>query len=95
MQVFADAWSEKAQDEYKGWKELHKSDGFVVSYRSKKDAMLHRAKCWHLTDDFGPGVAVSLTAKRKYCSTDKRELENWAREDMDKELKRCRTCEPE
>ncbi len=92
MEVFADAQGENANDEYKSWKEHNRSDGYVISRRSRNDAMLHRADCWHLTDDFGPGVVVSLTAKPKYCSTDKRELENWAHENLDKGLKRCRTC---
>ena len=95
MERFADAGSENAHDEYKRWKGRHGSDGYVISCRSKNDAMLHRADCWHLTDDdFGPGVVVSLTAKPKYCSTDKQELEKWARENLDKELKRCKTCDP-
>ncbi len=94
MKVFADAQGEHARDEYKRWKSRHGSDGYVISRRSKNDAMLHRADCSHLIDDFGPGVVVSLTAKPKYCSTDKRELENWARDNLGKALKRCKTCDP-
>ncbi|MDP9438862.1 MAG: hypothetical protein M3P49_08970 [Actinomycetota bacterium] len=92
MKVFADALGESAHEEYKRWKERHESDGYVINRRSRSEAVLHRAGCGHLTDDFGPGVTVSLTAKPKYCSTDRRELERWAHDNPNKELKRCGSC---
>ncbi len=92
MEAFADTLGENAHDEFKRWEERNELEGYVISRRSRNNAMLHRADCRHLTDDYGPGAVISPTAKPKICSTDKRELENWARENMDRELKRCRSC---
>jgi hypothetical protein len=89
MEVFADPLDPEAHDKFEKWRDRHLR-GYVVSSRSKNNAMLHRADCGHLV--FSPNDNVSLTAAPKYCSTDKRELENWARENMDKKLKRCRSC---
>lgn len=88
MRTFSDTQYQDAHDDFIRWKESNPK-GFVINYRSASNAMLHRAHCGHFI--FSSDDAVSLTDKPKVCSTDRRELETWARENT-KELKKCRSC---
>jgi hypothetical protein len=66
-----------------------------VNYKSPNNVMLHRSPCLHLGDtnwaayEHGWG---SLTRNRKVCTTDRRELEEWAKQNTTADLKWCRDC---
>ena len=51
--------------------------------------MLHRTFCGHFEHG---DKSASLTRTMKVCSGSKRELEEWARENIRVRLKRCRSC---
>jgi hypothetical protein len=61
----------------------------VISRRSPSDAMIHQADCGHF--EFGD-ESVSLTKTMKVCSASRRELDQWARENMGMPLRTCRSC---
>ncbi len=66
------------QEQFQEWRRNNPS-GFFVNCKSANDLMLHRANCWHHGDtQTGPEEWGSLTAKLKVCSTNRRELEEWA-----------------
>lgn len=79
---------------YLRWVEDH-SDGYVVNcYRTPSPSYLklHRATCrWIQTEKW-----TNYTTKTymKVCSSDKAELDTWARHDIDGELDPCKHCNP-
>ena len=52
-------------------------------------AMLHRAYCGHFDHGY---MSASLTRTMKVCSSNKGDLEAWARKNLTAKLKRCRSC---
>ena len=86
--IFYDAYDASAHDKFIRWVERNQR-GYVISRRSPGDAMIHQAYCGHFK--FGDESA-SLTRTMKVCSTSRRELEGWARENLDTALKTCRSC---
>lgn len=86
--VFHDTISLNAHKEFEHWRSLHLTEGFFLNPLGRKEVMLHRADCSHL--DFGE--KVSLTAKRKVCSTEKSELRTWAFQNKVR-IKNCPDCE--
>jgi hypothetical protein len=88
LEVFFDAYDEDAHDMFLMWRERNWG-GYVVSRRSPGDGMLHQADCGHFEHG---DKSASLTRTMKACSRNKGELESWARENMSRGLKRCRSC---
>jgi hypothetical protein len=86
--VFYDAYDPDANGKFLKWRERHLS-GYVISRRSPSDAMIHQADCGHF--EFGD-ESVSLTRTMKVCSASRRELDQWARENMGMPLRTCRSC---
>lgn len=87
-EVFFDAYDTDAHGKFLKWRERNRR-GYVISRRARNDAMLHRAYCGHFEHG---DKSASLTRTMKVCSSDRQELEAWARENMDKKLKKCRSC---
>lgn len=87
-EIFYDAYDIDAHDKFIRWIERNQR-GYVISRRSPNDAMIHQAYCGHFKHG---DKSVSLTRTMKVCSLDKRELEGWARENIESKLKRCRSC---
>lgn len=88
LEIFFDAYDIYAHDKFLKWRDRNWR-GYVISRRSPGDGMLHRADCGHF--EHGDKTA-SLTRTMKVCSRKKEDLEKWARENMSRELKRCRSC---
>jgi hypothetical protein len=88
MEILFDAEDQNAHGKFLSWIERNQR-GYVVSRRSRSAAMLHRSYCGHFKHG---DESASLTRVMKACSTDKQELESWARENVEKRLKRCRDC---
>lgn len=88
MEIFFDAQDSEAHDKFIRWIERNYR-GYVISRRSRSDAMLHRADCGHFKHG---DQSASLTRTMKVCSPNKQDLETWARENIEKKLKRCRSC---
>ena len=86
--VFYDDYDPDAHGKFLKWRERHLS-GYVISRRSPSDAMIHQADCGHF--EFGD-ESVSLTKTMKVCSASRRELDQWARENMGMPLRTCRSC---
>ncbi len=72
---------------FQAWRKAHPR-GYVIN-RAGKTLMLHFADCWHFHDE---PAGVNNTKKPKICSTDRVELENWAREHGVEGLVDCKTC---
>lgn len=65
-------------------------DGFVINCRTANDMMLHRSSCSAVIFD----DPVSLTRKRKVCSSDREQLERWAKKHGGEPLRYCKMCSP-
>jgi hypothetical protein len=88
LEIFFDAYDVDAREKFLTWRERNWR-GYVIRCRSPGDGMLHRAGCGHFEHG---DKAASLTHTMKVCSQNKTELEDWARENMSRGLKRCRSC---
>ncbi len=88
LEVFFDAYDIDAHDKFLKWRERNWR-GYVISRRSPSDGMLHQVDCGHFEHG---DKSVSLTRTMKVCSRDRGDLESWARENMGRGLKRCRSC---
>jgi hypothetical protein len=73
VKVFSETLVPNSRDEFEKWIDRNPS-GFVISRRSKDDAMIHQGRCGHFKHS---DRSASLTANPKICSTDRRELETW------------------
>ena len=89
METFFDSWEADAHGKFVEWRDGNQR-GYVINRRSPSDAMIHRASCGHLV--FDSDEPVSLTRTMKISSSDKGELEGWARGNLNAALKRCRSC---
>ncbi len=86
--IFYDAYDANAHDEFIRWIERNQSR-YVVSRRSSNVAMIHHGYCGHFKHG---DKSASLTRTMKICSSSRRELDRWARENMGIALKPCRSC---
>jgi hypothetical protein len=86
--TFYDAYDAHAHDKFIRWIERNQR-GYVISRRSPSDAMIHQAYCGHFKHG---DTSASLTRTMKVCSTSRRELDRWARENLDTALRTCRSC---
>ena len=96
IETFFDRDDENSHESFQRWRSRHWDDGYFLNRKSSRDVMLHRSPCPHLGDtDWGRGEQGwgSLTRNKKVCSTDRRELERWASENVTAALKRCKDCE--
>jgi hypothetical protein len=96
IETFFDRDDDNAHDHFQRWRSRYWDDGFFLNYKSPNNVMLHRSPCPHLGDTDWARAEYgfhSLTRSKKVCSTDRRELEQWAREHTASSLKRCRDCE--
>lgn len=83
---------------YQRWMSAHRR-GYVLSTEKRSSSRrlsLHRSRCNHVSV-YGPGQEPGcFTAKStiKVCSTDRAELERWAKEKREngESIKGCRTC---
>jgi hypothetical protein len=88
MEIF-DRDTKECSEEFKVWRDLH-PNGFVLNRRAFSEGMLHRANCMHFL--FRRDDPVILTRNRKYCSSDRSELELWAGQQRIA-ITRCGTCD--
>ncbi len=88
LEIFFDVYDINAHDKFLKWRERNWR-GYVISRRSPGDGMLHLADCGHFEHG---DKSASLTRTMKVCSRNKGQLESWARENMSRGLKRCRSC---
>jgi hypothetical protein len=86
--IFFDAYDANAHDKFIRWIERNQK-GYVISRRSPSDAMIHQAYCGHFKHG---DKSASLTRTMKVCSSSRRELDRWARENMGAALRPCRSC---
>lgn len=92
IKQFKDTRGHSDHDAFVEWLEQN-PDAFFFNLKSGEILMLHRAGCSHIV--FKPEDEVSLTANAKVCSTDRDELEVWARkEHRHKMLRYCSSCNP-
>ena len=89
MKEFRDTAGSSDHDNFVRWMDEN-PNGFFLNYKSPSSFMLHRVHCDHL--DFKE--KVSLTSNRKLCSTDREELETWAKERSAQKLRYCSNCKP-
>ena len=76
---------------YYAWLNSHPL-GYVLSLKSKKEPILHRADCTHIDRNNN-----SITRARKICSDDRKALGVWVREHglgNGIVLNKCRSCAP-
>jgi hypothetical protein len=74
-------------EDFEWWLEQNK-DGYFVNLTAPGKAMLHRGNCGHMVF----GEKVNLVRYRKWCSSNRRELEDRARAEGIV-LKACSDCE--
>jgi hypothetical protein len=93
---FEDTENKVFHGKFQTWRSKN-LDGFFINCRSRIDLMLHRVPCshpgnmkWQDIGGFG-----SLTKKKKVCSENIAELEQWARDDEDAKLRYCKDCFPD
>ncbi len=72
------------------WRDAH-PQGFVLNWKTKRKAMLHRGDCLHLK--FRKDEPVILTRHRKSCSTQRHKLESFVAGEKDASMVRCGTCD--
>ena len=96
LEKFSDRDSENAHAEFQKWRQQHFEDGYFLNYKGPSNTTLHRSTCWrHFGDTdwdrYREGWG-SLTRSMKICSTDRRELMQWARENRVDDPKQCQHC---
>jgi hypothetical protein len=76
---FSDKLQTGAHSRFQAWRREN-SDGFFLTEKSKGRFILHHVDCWHPgKNTWEPADAgQSLTKKRKICSTEDSELDDWA-----------------
>lgn len=80
---------------YFGWVHSH-PNGFVLSVRSRKGPLLHRATCAHIARHNNAG-ALTERGTRKICAEAKQSLRDWVKENglgSGAALEKCPTCGP-
>ncbi len=87
MQCFSEP-TKRCHRDFEAWRDQH-PNGFVLNRRSPADGMLHRGSCIHLR--FKSDEPVLLTRKAKCCSSDRSELESWAKKEG-VAVVRCGSC---
>ncbi len=81
-------------EKFQRWRREN-DEGFFINIKSSNNLMLHRVHCLHPgSTDWKKGEWGSLTKNRKICSTDKKDLSNWAKQNYKASLKVCRDCKP-
>ena len=92
---FFDGDQADAHDAFQQWRTSNPS-AFFLNCRSSGGWMLHRVECpHHGTTDWQAGNGWgSLTRTRKVCSTERKELLKWARQQGASEIKQCSDCKP-
>ena len=94
VREFLDGEQPHAHDFFQRWRADHPVS-FFVNCRASGGWMLHRVGCFHPGDtDWTSGKSGSLTRVRKVCSTSRRELIEWARQNAPAALKKCNDCKP-
>jgi hypothetical protein len=91
---FYDGDNDNAHTEFQEWRQQHQ-EGYFLNYKGPSNTMLHHVLCWHLRDPADLDRSEdrsSLTRHRKICSTDRRELRQWAEEKGVENLKQCQHC---
>jgi hypothetical protein len=87
MKKFRDTESQNYQDDFVKWLREN-PQGYVVNDRGRDGLMIHRATCFH----FRPHDKWAKTNTLKACSLEKRELEDWARNERNEDLLACNDC---
>lgn len=91
MEIYHETKDRSANDAFVRWRDGN-SDGLFVNRRSPSQIMLHRSDCDHF--DFNEKEKISLTKNMKVCSTDRWELESWAKVNGTQALRYCSHCKP-
>jgi len=91
---FYDKDDDKAHLKFQQWRQQNYQDGYFLNYRGPSNTILHRVLCpqhlrdpWDLSEEWG-----KLTRHRKVCSTDRKELMQWARKKGVENLRQCQDC---
>lgn len=77
---------ELADKQFKEWQSSN-SDGFYLNVKSKNDAMIHRADCWH----FGTDGILNAAKNLKICSSGFEELKEYSAQNYPN-YKICSSC---
>lgn len=86
--IFYDDYDASAHDKFIRWIERNQSR-YVISRKSASEATIHHAYCGHFKHG---NKSASLTRTMKVCSSSRRELDGWARENVGTLPKPCRSC---
>jgi hypothetical protein len=90
---FYDGDDDNAHTKFQQWRHQHYQDGYFLNYKGLSNTMLHRVPCWHLRDPWDRNEELgSLTRRRKVCSTNRRDLEQWAKKRGVRTLGQCQDC---
>jgi hypothetical protein len=94
VSVFFDEDSADAHDAFQRWR-TDNPVGFFLNCRTSGGWMLHRVNCpHHGNTDWAAGPWGCLTRTRKVCSTERKELLQWARQEGESDVKQCSDCKP-
>jgi hypothetical protein len=90
--VLHDKLQPDAHNLFQQWRRNNPA-GYFINYKGQNNTMLHHVSCSHIGDTEYDGAEWgSLTKRMKICSTDKRELQQWAESAGVTDLKECKDC---
>ncbi|MGI9056386.1 MAG: hypothetical protein ACR2F2_11355 [Pyrinomonadaceae bacterium] len=69
------------------WTEAN-SGSFFINCKSKNDLRIHKVPCGH----FVFNRPVDLAKRKKICSSNRQELETWAKENFQEKPEPCPDC---
>lgn len=94
---FHDRTDIAAHDLFQKWRRENWDNGYFINYKSNSRLILHRVLCQHPGDGewSSADTGNSLTRFRKACSTNVRDLRQWAEQTSNVNLEFCKDCKPE
>jgi hypothetical protein len=94
---FHDQTDIAAHDLFQKWRRENWDNGYFINCKSGSHLILHRVHCQHPGDGewSSSEAGHSLTTFKKVCSTNVRELCQWAEKASKANLEFCKDCRPE
>jgi hypothetical protein len=94
---FHDETHNEAHDLFQRWRRENWDGGYFINFKSRTRFVLHTASCTHPGD--GEWIqeenGSTLTKNKKACSTDLKELLNWAKQVGVGKVEACKDCKPD
>jgi accessory colonization factor AcfC len=87
---FSDKMQADAHSQFQEWRRKN-PDGFLLTMKTQKKYVLHRALCDHFDDDTSDSADWSRTKKPKICSLERAELRAWASQ-REVDVQDCNDC---